>query len=619
MTTREGVYSPDHGIDRSLRSSPAARSSLWEEVPALAAGARRLRYDPRMSGNEARPPAEGLVEARWGEGDFVEELGDAFWMNPARVRAHLNRLATGSPFCDWLTWFKTHWFPPDPGGALRRCLVLGCGDGWLERALVADRPDLRVDACDIAPGAVARARETARGIGREAIEYSVLDLDREELPADRYDLIVAHSVLHHVAELEHACDQIERSLRPGGLMVVNEYVGPRHLQYTQEALEVIDGLMAALPERYRVSSATSEVLDSKPRPDLGYLLQVDPSEGVRADELDGFVRSRFELLYEADLGGTVLQHLLWQIAHNFRDDEPFDQIVVGLLCAIEECLVAEGALASDYRFYVVGRRDDEQRSLRAPVARLADPAQPKAVCEPMAASSPWRALPVVKAHLHEVATGSAECDWATLALDRLRAHGVTARDRVLVLGESWLAPRVRERFPRTVTIRSTRSLPWTMPRRFAAVVSVEAFSSRPADEAGRLLRRLLGRLRRGGVLLACERLAPSARNQRHLDRLVRAAVPPGSTDPFPLGPARSALPRELGELLFEPGSVVERRRCGGELLEPMLDGGGWSSRGYPADRLAELVGLLVAAERLLRRFSVLDDESTVFLVRTENG
>ena len=133
----------------------------------------------------------------------------------------MNRLATGHPDCDWLTWFKAHWLPASAEGETKQCLVLGCGDGWLERALVADRPDLRVDACDIAPGAVGRARATARSLGIDTIEYSVLDLDRDPLPPDRYDLIVAHSVLHHVAELEHAFAQIERSLKPGGLMVVH--------------------------------------------------------------------------------------------------------------------------------------------------------------------------------------------------------------------------------------------------------------------------------------------------------------------------------------------------------------------------------------------------------------
>jgi SAM-dependent methyltransferase len=568
-----------------------------------------------MSGDQD-PAArtDATVQARWGGGEFVEELEDAFWMNPRRVRAYLNRLATGSAHCDWLTWFKAHWFPPAPDGATRRCLVLGCGDGWLERALVADRPDLRVDACDIAPGAVARARETARALGIDALDYSVLDLDREDLPAGRYDLVVAHSVLHHVAELEHAFDQIEASLRPGGLMVVHEFVGPCHLQYTDAALEVIDALMAALPERYRRSSSTGEVLRSKPRPDLGYLLRVDPSEGVRADELDGFVRSRFDLRYEADLCGTVLQHLLWQIAHNFRDGDGFDETVLGVLCAVEESLVAGGALDSDYRLYVVTRRGDDV-PLPPRAQRLADPFPPRSTPAPAAGAAGWRALPCARAYLHEVATGSPECDWATLALDRLRALGVGAADPVLVVGDSWLTPVVRERFPKATLVERESALRWMLPRRFAAVVTMEALASRRPEELDAALRRLRRRLRPGGVLLACERLAPTERNRRLLDRLTAATTPLGSAAPFVSGPERPAVPRDLRERCARLGLEGEALSSGGELLEPLLDGSEWADRGYPPDRIGELVCLFTTAERLLRRFGVLDDANQVLVLR----
>jgi SAM-dependent methyltransferase len=595
-----------------------------------------------VTGPELSGSSTGAVEARWGESEFVGELADAFWMNPAEVRAYLNRLSTGSPYCDWLTWFKAHWFPPAPGGESRQCLVLGCGDGWLERALVADRPDLRVDASDVAPGAVARAIETARALGIDTIEYSVRNLDRDTLPANRYDLVIAHSVLHHVAELEHAFDQIGASLRPGGLMVVNEFIGPRHLQYTDAALEVVDRLLNALPERYRRSSSTGEVLTSKPRPDLGYLLKVDPSESVRADELDGVLRARFDVHYEADIGGTVLQHLLWQIAHNFRDDEPFDRTIVGLLCALEECLVSEGALESDYRVYVVGRRgkavpaDSTGRgpSSAGPASthpaslgrsRLVDAFPPRTCRRPASAPGAWRSLPPAREHLHEIATGSPACDWPTLVFDRLAARGLSAADPVLVIGDSWLARLIEERFPASVKVRSRRSLLWLAPgRRFAAIVAPAGIRPRSTgfDAFLWLARR---RLRPGGVLVTAERLEPTARNRRVLACLAAGAQPlPASAQaganrvPFALAPDSPRSGRDLERGLTRLGLAVERLPLGGEVLEPLLDGAGFEELGYSERQIAELGELLVAGERILRRASVLDEEGVVYLAR-ESG
>ena len=57
--------------------------------------------------------------------------------------------------------------------------------------------------------------------------------------------------LHHVFHLEHLLDQIKATLKPGGLLVVQQYVGPSQMQFPQEHLYLADVFLKAIPERYR--------------------------------------------------------------------------------------------------------------------------------------------------------------------------------------------------------------------------------------------------------------------------------------------------------------------------------------------------------------------------------
>ena len=153
----------------------------------------------------------------WNDAAYTERLAHANWMANTAVLMHLNERATGDPARDWLSSWAHRWF----AGKDLRVLVLGCGEGWLERA-IAEWPFVaRIDAVDFAADAVARARELGCDIPK--IEYGVVDLERDELPRDAYDVVIAHSVLHHVENLEHAYAQIERCMRPDATLIVNEY------------------------------------------------------------------------------------------------------------------------------------------------------------------------------------------------------------------------------------------------------------------------------------------------------------------------------------------------------------------------------------------------------------
>jgi SAM-dependent methyltransferase len=302
---------------------------------------------------EGGPASRELVSALWGDAAATGRLAEIHWMASPVVRAYLNRRVSGDPRTDWLSWL---WHRYVRGHDLA-VLVLGCGEGWVERAL-ARRPEVAsIDACDVAAGAVAAAAERARAEGLAGkIRYHVVDLDSEPLPGGPWDVAVAHSVLHHVARLEHCYAELSKGLRPGGLLLVNEYAGPRRFQFTPAQMRVIDGCLTRLPERLRLSTVTGGPCVAKQVPDEDLLAATDPSEAVRSDEVLPLLQRRFEVLAEHDAGGTVLHLLLYDLVQNFDSADPRENRILALLCLLEESLIDAGVLPSDFKVVAAGNR-----------------------------------------------------------------------------------------------------------------------------------------------------------------------------------------------------------------------------------------------------------------------
>lgn len=251
-------------------------------------------------------------------------------MASTSVLMHLNERSTGDPARDWLSSWAHRYF----AGTDLRVLVLGCGEGWLERG-IAEWPFVAsIDAVDAAEEAVERARAQ----GGPKIHYGVVDLNRATLERNAYDVVVAHSILHHIENLEHAFEEIEQAMKPDATLIVNEYVGPNRFQFSDRALSIMNELLACLPPTLRGD------YERKDRPSSKFIIEHDPTEAVRSEDLVPTIEQRFEVLERNPLGGTILMHLLYDIVQNFRWEDPHERGIIEMLCAFEGALVDRGTI-----------------------------------------------------------------------------------------------------------------------------------------------------------------------------------------------------------------------------------------------------------------------------------
>src|SRR6185312_1978183 len=114
----------------------------------------------------------------------------------------------------------------------------------------------------------------------------VLDLNKDRLPEAAYDVVFGLSCIHHIEKLDHAFGEIRRSLKPGGLLYIDEYIGPRQFQTEPHVTAIINRELALLPEAYRRSLFDDRRIIKTYKPSPIWHFEVnDPSEAIRSDEI----------------------------------------------------------------------------------------------------------------------------------------------------------------------------------------------------------------------------------------------------------------------------------------------------------------------------------------------
>ena len=128
---------------------------------------------------------------------------------------------------DYVSWAS---FLLREHGSRERCLSLGSGLGRMEKFLISTGFTSKFETIELSPHGNKKARIYEEGI--EALEG---DLNFVQLEPESYDFILCHGVLHHLINLEHVFGQLNRALKPNGLLLVYEYVGPTRWQSVRSA------------------------------------------------------------------------------------------------------------------------------------------------------------------------------------------------------------------------------------------------------------------------------------------------------------------------------------------------------------------------------------------------
>lgn len=134
------------------------------------------------------------------------------------------------------------------------CLEVGAGGGSVARWLAARvAPGGCVLATDAAPSPAA-----FRGPAVPGLRFAAHDVTRDPLPENAFDLVTARLVLRYLPERDRVLRRLLRSLRPGGLIQIDEFdhgYGPILLAPDERARQLYHRFLEAKERMFAAAGA----------------------------------------------------------------------------------------------------------------------------------------------------------------------------------------------------------------------------------------------------------------------------------------------------------------------------------------------------------------------------
>ncbi len=333
-------------------------------------------------------------------GKFLDEYEHvAWWEAGLELRKLVNLKISGDPDVDWLDYsINTYYAGRLP---ISTCLSIGCGNGETERRLARLGVFRHCDGYEsVGEIEIQTAIREAKANEYEHINYHVVEFDELDLPPNTYELVYTRDVLQHTETLEHVLHQINQSLKPNGLLILNGYIGPNRFQFPVRQKEIANLCLRLIPSRFRMMTpeALTQKFENNPKEQLSWFLRrlidklkdgdlrralqrrlqikrlitsgqelvktsitfpsprdvtaFDSSLAIRSEEICDGLENEFIIVEKKDWGGNILQFLLADITQKFSEDDPQSQSTLRMLFNIEETLIATGELTSDYAYIV---------------------------------------------------------------------------------------------------------------------------------------------------------------------------------------------------------------------------------------------------------------------------
>lgn len=196
-------------------------------------------------------------------------------------------------------------------------VAVGAGTGFNERALVAAGLVDHFDLYEVSTDRVAQARAAAAdaGMSDNFSEY-LADAFKEDKSED-YDLVYWQDALHHMPDVDRAIAWSIRGLKPGGLLVIHDYIGPTRLQWRRSEVSAARRFLKDNSELIEVDRV--RVRAGNPFRRFKQFLR-DPSEAPHSDRIPAAYRKHTS--EDLNILGGAMIHLWGGFVVGLEDKDP---------------------------------------------------------------------------------------------------------------------------------------------------------------------------------------------------------------------------------------------------------------------------------------------------------
>ena len=241
-------------------------------------------------------------------------------------------------------------------------LVVGSNEGNMTVGLRQFGYTGSITETDVAEKAMKRAANRYKSLGLNRITQVRADLNRDSIPGP-FDVIIAEGVLHHIENIDFCLDNLFNSLRPGGLLLAVEYIGPVRFQLSELNLQWINAALDAMPRQLRPfeSDARANFPPSAEDASRVYYVvgseevirKLDPSEACIGEVLDDLLCRKFRVLERKGFGGTLLSYMTGHFDFTRSNSDPYANDWLKCLINIEQTIIRTGIMKDHFCFYAL--------------------------------------------------------------------------------------------------------------------------------------------------------------------------------------------------------------------------------------------------------------------------
>lgn len=282
----------------------------------------------------------------------VEIQSSNWWIIPI-VKDRWNKMITNDDTLEYEEFTVQNFLKPH-----QKLKMLSLGSGICSHELrFASHEDIFEDitCIDISNHLMDEAKETADANNLKNISFLTQSIYDYSFPEDEFDIVFFHAALHHFKNMEDLLgNKIRRTLKPGGQLIINEYVGPNRLQYPKYQVRAINEALQLIPKKFRKRFKLDIYKNKISGSGLIRMILADPSECVESQNILPCIHEYFDTNHEAFYGGSILMGALKDISHHFVNLDMEKQSVMNHLFEYEDNYLQQHP--SDFVFGIYGNK-----------------------------------------------------------------------------------------------------------------------------------------------------------------------------------------------------------------------------------------------------------------------
>lgn len=276
------------------------------------------------------------------------QIESANWWNIDLVKLRWNVLITVNPFENYETYTCNKFLGNKSN---LHMLSIGCGNGTHEIRFAQQPQFEKITAIDISDKLIAQAQTNAHHQKLKNISFEVADIYQMEQEPESLDIIYFHSSLHHFSNLEKLIIKLKTWLKPGGILVIHEYVGPNRFGMNEQMRQTANDWLTLIPLKWRTRYKTNKLKTHISGPGLLRMYIADPSEAVESEKIIPLLHKHFEVVTEKAFGTLMLMLVLKDIAHHFMTQHAEQTNVLNILFEAENAWMKKHGAQFMYGVY----------------------------------------------------------------------------------------------------------------------------------------------------------------------------------------------------------------------------------------------------------------------------